>query len=34
MSVLNAIRFKLIDRVFAVVKRNQHYEKNYMKKAA
>lgn len=34
MSVLNAIRFKLIDRVFAVVKRNQRYEKNYMKKAA
>jgi transposase len=34
MSVLNAIRFKLIDRVFAVVKRNEPYAKNYMKKAA
>ncbi|MBN8651727.1 MAG: IS110 family transposase [Cytophagales bacterium] len=34
MSVLNAIRFKLIDRVFAVVKRNEQFDKNYMKKAA
>jgi len=34
MSILNAIRFKLIDRVFAVVKRNELYDKNYLKKAA
>jgi transposase len=34
MSILNAIRFKLIDRVFAVVKRNQPYDKNHLKKAA
>jgi len=29
MSVLNAIRNKLIKRIFAVVKRNEPYEKNY-----
>ena len=34
MSILNAIRFKLIDRVFAVVRRNEVYDKNYLKKAA
>jgi transposase len=34
MSILNAIRFKLIDRVFAVVKRNELYDKNHVKKAA
>ncbi len=34
MSILNAIRFKLIDRVFAVVKRNEPYDKNHLKKAA
>jgi len=34
MSILNAIRFKLIDRVFAVVKRNELYDKNYLNKAA
>ncbi len=34
MSILNAIRFKLIDRVFAVVKRNELYDKNFLKKAA
>jgi len=34
MSILNAIRFKLIDRVFAVVKRNEQYDKNYLRKAA
>jgi len=30
MSVLNAVRNKLVLRVFAVVKKNQKYEKNYM----
>jgi transposase len=34
MSILNAIRFKLIDRVFAVVKRNELYDKTHLKKAA
>jgi len=34
MSILNAIRFKLIDRVFAVVKRNEPYDKTHLKKAA
>lgn len=34
MSILNAIRFKLIDRVFAVVKRNELYDKNYLKNVA
>ena len=34
MSILNAIRFKLIDRVFAVVKRNELYDKNFLRKAA
>ena len=33
MSILNAIRFKLIDRVFAVVKRKELYNTNYQKKA-
>ena len=30
MSVINAVRNKLVLRVFAVVKKNQKYEKNYM----
>lgn len=34
MSILNAIRFKLIDRIFAVVKRNELYNKDFLKKAA
>ena len=34
MSVINAVRFKLIDRAFAVVKRDQNFEKDYNKKAA
>ena len=34
MSVINAVRFKLIDRAFAVVKRDQNFEKDYAKKAA
>lgn len=34
MSILNAIRFKLIDRVFAVVKRKELYDKNFLKKTA
>ena len=34
MSVINAIRFKIIDRVFAVVKRNECYDKKYLKQAA
>jgi transposase len=29
MSVINAIRFKIIDRIFAVVKRNECYNKNH-----
>jgi len=29
MSVLNAVRNKLLARVFAVVKRGTPYEKNY-----
>ena len=34
MSVLNAVRFKLICRIFAVVKREEAYQKNYRKIAA
>lgn len=34
MSVLNAIRFKLICRIFSVVKRNEEYQKEYRKNAA
>lgn len=30
MSVLNAIRSKLIHRVFAVIRDNRKYDKNYM----
>ncbi|KAA6305035.1 hypothetical protein EZS27_043314, partial [termite gut metagenome] len=29
MSVLNAVRAKLVLRMFAVIKRNKFYEKNY-----
>ena len=34
MSVLNAVRFKLICRIFSVVKRNESYQKDYRKIAA
>lgn len=34
MSVLNAVRFKLICRIFSVVKRNEEYQKEYRKNAA
>lgn len=34
MSVLNAIRFKLICRIFSVIKRNEEYQKEYRKNAA
>ena len=34
MSVLNAVRFKLICRIFSVVKRNEEYQKEYRKIAA
>jgi transposase len=34
MSVLNAVRFKLICRIFSVVKRDQEFEKEYRKIAA
>ncbi|RZK05832.1 MAG: IS110 family transposase [Flavobacterium sp.] len=34
MSVLNAVRFKLICRIFAVVKRGEVFQKNYQKIAA
>lgn len=34
MSVLNAVRFKLIGRIFSVVKRNEEYQKVYRKNAA
>ena len=34
MSVLNAVRFKLICRIFSVVKREEAYQKNYRKIAA
>lgn len=34
MSVLNAVRFKLICRIFSVVKRNEEYQKEYKKNAA
>lgn len=30
MSVINAVRNKLIHRVFACVRENRKYEKNYM----
>lgn len=30
MSVLNAVRNKLILRIFALVKKNQKYDKNYV----
>ncbi|MDO1450251.1 hypothetical protein Q0590_28480 [Rhodocytophaga aerolata] len=29
MAVINAVRNKLISRIFAVVKQNRKYEKNY-----
>jgi transposase len=29
MSIINAVRFKLIDRIFAVIRREQLYDKNY-----
>ena len=31
MSVLNAVRFKLICRIFAVVKRGEAFQKEYVK---
>jgi transposase len=34
MSVLNAVRFKLICRIFSVIKRNQEFKKEYQKIAA
>jgi transposase len=34
MSVLNAVRFKLICRIFSVVKRNEEYQKEFKKIAA
>jgi len=34
MSVLNAVRFKLICRIFSVVKRNEEFKKEYQKVAA
>ena len=34
MSVLNAVRFKLICRIFSVIKRNKEYQKEYKKIAA
>jgi len=34
MSVLNAVRFKLVCRIFSVVKRNEEFQKEYKKIAA
>jgi transposase len=34
MSVLNAVRFKLICRIFSVIKRNEEFKKEYKKIAA
>jgi hypothetical protein len=34
MSVLNAVRFKLICRIFSVVKRGKEFQKEYAKSAA
>jgi transposase len=34
MSVINAVRFKIIDRIFSVVRRGEAYDPNYSKKAA
>ena len=34
MSVLNAVRFKLIGRIFSVVRRNEEFQKEYRKIAA
>jgi transposase len=34
MCVINLVRFKLIDRIFAVVKRGEDYDPNYLKKVA
>lgn len=34
MSVLNAVRFKLICRIFSVINRNEEYKKDYKKNAA
>jgi transposase len=34
MSVLNAVRFKLICRIFSVIKRNEEFQKEYKKIAA
>ena len=34
MSVLNAVRFKLICRIFSVIKRNEAFQKDYKKIAA
>ena len=31
MSVLNAVRFKLICRIYSVIKRNEEYKKEYGK---
>jgi len=34
MSVINAVRFKLICRIFSVLKRNEEFKKEYQKIAA
>ncbi|MCL2312923.1 MAG: hypothetical protein FWC41_10650 [Firmicutes bacterium] len=34
MSVLNAIRAKIVLRMFAVIKENRQYEKNYQQTIA
>jgi len=34
MAVINAVRNKLIKRIFAVVERGEKYEKNYTPKLA
>lgn len=34
MSVLNAVRFKLICRIFSVIKRNEEFQKDYRKTGA
>ena len=34
MSVLNAVRFKLIGRIFSVIRRNEEFKKEYRKIAA
>jgi len=34
MSVINAVRNKLVHRVFAVVRDDRSYEENYVRKCA